>query len=133
MMLFMSSCVISEAITFTIQPEKPYVVVVGVNNTDRVLIWEYTKDAGDIVSSVLFQRNKPDDITPVTLASRPDSSGFTVFEPYRNDYDANLNNRLTIKRVTNAQEYVYTIVINYEKNNVVQSPKRDEVHVVVKG
>ena len=124
---------ISEAITFPTKPENPYLVVVGVNNTDRELIWEYTPEAGEDVQSILFQRNKLGDSNLVDLASRLPNTGFTVSEPYRNDYDANLNNKLTIKRVTNDQEYIYTIVINYQKNNVVQSPKRDDVYVVVKG
>ena len=129
----MSSCVISEAISFSTQPEKPFVVVVGVNDSDRDLIWEYTSEAGETVQSVWFERKKPGDITPVTLAKRFASTGFTVFNPYGKDYDANLNNRLRIKKVTNDQEYLYTIVIDYSKNNSPQPNKRDQVSVVVKG
>ena len=129
----MSSCVISEAITFSTQPEKPFVVVVGVNDSDRDLIWEFTTDAGETPNSVWFERIKPGDTTPVTLARRFANTGFTVFDPYGKDYDANLNNRLRIKKVTNDQEYIYTIVINYSKSNSPQPNKRDQVSVVVKG
>ena len=128
----MSSCVISEAITFSTQPEKPFVVVVGVNDSDRDLIWKYISEAGETVQSVSFERNKPGDSTPVTLAKRFANTGFTVFEPYGKDYDANLNNRLRTKKVTNDQEYVYTIVMYYSKNNVHLPSKRDQVYEIVK-
>ena len=132
-MLFVSSCVISEAITFSTQPENPCVVVVGVNNTGIDLIWEFVIESGETVQSVQFQRSKPGDITPVTLASRLANTAFTVFDPYREDYAASLNSRLRLNKVSSDQKYIYTIVINFSKNNVPQPSKRDEVNVVVKG
>ena len=135
MMLFVFSRVISEAIAFSKQPEKPYVVVVGVNNTDSELIWEFVPDSGEDVQSILFERKKADELNAATetLATRGPSSGFTVVEQYAKDYAAYLNNKLQIKKVTNNQEYIYTILINFNENTVPQPPKRDEVRVVVKG
>ena len=94
-------------------------------------MWEFDKE-GDDIQAVQFQRNKPGEVTPDTIASRLDQSSFTVFDQFKTDYEANLNNRLTLKRVTNNQEYLYTILVNYVRNNVVQT-LRDQVEIIVKG
>lgn len=121
----------SEAVTFTEEPSNPTILVEGINNTDQVLVWEFDKE-GDDIQSVQFQRNKPGEVTPDTIASRLDQSSFTVFDAFKTDYEANLNNRLTLKRVTNNQEYLYTIVINYVRNNIAPPALRDQVQIIVK-
>ena len=123
--------ILSEAVRITKRPGNPTILVEGINNTDQDLVWEFDKE-GDVIQQVQFQRNKPGEVTPDIIASRLDSTGFTVFDPFKTDYEATLNNRLTLKRVTNNQEYLYTIVINYVRNNIVQS-LRDQVQIIVKG
>lgn len=131
MKLVNSFFILSEAVKFTEEPSNPTILVEGINNTDQVLVWEFDKE-GDDIQSVQFQRNKPGEVTPDNIASRLDQSSFTVFDAFKTDYEANLNNRLTLKRVTNNQEYLYTIVVNYVRNNVVQT-LRDQVQIIVKG
>lgn len=131
MKLVNSFFILSEAVRITKRPGNPTILVEGINNTDQDLVWEFDKE-GDVIQSVQFQRKKPGEVAPDTIASRLDSTGFTVFDPFKTDYEATLNNRLTLKRVTNNQEYLYTIVINYVRNNIVQS-LRDQVQIIVKG
>lgn len=132
MKLVNSFFILSEAIRFTEQPSNPTILVEGINNTDQVLVWEFDEE-GDVIQQVQFQRNKPGEVTPDTIASRLDKSSFNVFDPFKTDYEAKLNNRLTLKRVTNNQEYLYTIVINYVRSNIAQQPLRDQVQIIVKG
>ena len=124
--------ILSEAVRFTEQPSNPTILVEGINNTDQVLVWEFIRE-GDVIQSVEFQRNKPGEVAPDTIASRLDQSSFTVFDPFKADYEAKLNNRLTLKRVTNNQEYLYTIVVSYLRNSILQQPLRDQVQIIVKG
>ena len=132
MKLVNSFFILSEAVTFTEEPSNPTILVEGINNTDQVLVWEFDKE-GDDIQSVQFQRNKPGESKRDTIASRLENGGFTVFDPFKTDYEANLNNRLTLKRVTNNQEYLYTIVINYVRNNIAPPALRDQVQIIVKG
>ena len=124
--------ILSEAIRFTEQPSNPTILVEGINNTDQVLEWKVDEER-DVVQSVEFQRNKPGEIAPDTIASRLGQSSFNVFDPFKTDYEAKLDNKLTLKRVTNNQEYLYTIVINYVRNGILQQPLRDQVQIIVKG
>ena len=124
--------ILSEAIRFTESPSNPTILVEGINNTNQDLVWEFIKE-GDNILTVQFDRNKPGEVESDIIASRLDSSTFTVFDPFKTDYDAKLNNRLTLKRVTNNQEYLYTIVINYARNGMSQPPMRDSVQIIVKG
>lgn len=132
MKLVNSFFILSEAVSFTEQPSNPTILVEGINNTDQVLVWEFIRE-GDVIQSVEFQRNKPGEVAPDTIASRLDQSSFTVFDPFKTDYEAKLNNRLTLKRVTNNQEYLYTIVVSYLRNSILQQPLRDQVQIIVKG
>lgn len=132
MKLVNSFFILSEAVRFTEQPSNPTILVEGINNTDQVLVWEFIRE-GDVIQSVEFQRNKPGEVAPDTIASRLDQSSFTVFDPFKADYEAKLNNRLTLKRVTNNQEYLYTIVVSYLRNSILQQPLRDQVQIIVKG
>lgn len=124
--------ILSEALRLTKRPSNPTILVEGINNTDQDLVWEFIKE-GDVVQSVQFQRNKPGESKRDTIASRLESGGFTVFDPFKSDYDARLLNILKLKRVTNNQEYLYSIVINYVKDSSPQPPLSDEVQVIVQG
>ena len=132
MKLVNSFFILSEALRLTKRPSNPTILVEGINNTDQDLVWEFLKE-GDVVQSVQFQRNKPGESKRDTIASRLDSGGFTVFDPFKTDYDARLLNILKLKRVTNNQEYLYSIVINYVKDSSPQQPLSDEVQVMVQG
>ena len=126
--------VILEGIGWRKQPNKPTILVEEVNNTDQSLVWEFFLERGETVQNVLLQRKKPGERNPTTFASRLASSSFTFLDnKYREEYDTNPPNTLILRNVTNNKEFIYGIVVTYVKNNVAQTPERDEVEIIVYG
>lgn len=123
----------SVAISWTKQPERPFILVEGVNNTEKELSWLYSLD-GETVQNIQFQRSKPGGGDLVTLASRLPNEGFTILEEkYKTEYRAELDNKLVLINVNNNEEFVYSILVNYVGTDRVPRPFKDEVQVVVKG
>lgn len=121
------------AISWTKQPERPVILVEGVNNTEKELSWLYRLD-GETVQNIQFQRSKPGGGDLVTLASKLPNEGFTILEEkYKTEYRAELDNKLVLINVNNNEEFVYSIVVNYFGTDRVPRPFKDEVEVVVKG
>ncbi|XP_073255636.1 uncharacterized protein [Porites lutea] len=122
----------SEAIGWSKQPTKPTILVEGINNTDQSLVWEFFLESNETVQNVLLQRKKPGEKNPTTFASRLAGSSFTLLDgTYRKEYDTSLPNTLILKNVTNDEEFIYLIVVNYIKNNVAQPRKSDQVELIV--
>lgn len=123
----------SVAISWTKQPERPFILVEGVNNTEKELSWLYSLD-GETVQNIQFQRSKPGGGDLVTLASRLPNEGFTILEEkYKTEYRAELDNKLVLINVNNNEEFVYSILVIYFGTDRVPRPFKDEVQVVVKG
>ena len=126
--------VISGAIGWSRQPTKPTILVEGINNTDQYLVWEFFLESNETVQNVLLQRKKPGEKNPTTFASRLAGSSFTLLDStYRKEYDTSRPNTLILKNVTNDEEFIYLIVVNYIKNNVAQPRKSDQVELIVYG
>ena len=121
-----------EALTFTRRPDKPTIVVEGVNSTNVDLIWEILPVSGEVVQNLFLIRQRPRDINQVPIASRKFSSSFTLADGFANEYRANLPATLRLLNVDNTEEYVYTLQVSYDLNEV---PKRmdDSVTVLVRG
>ena len=121
-----------EALTFTRRPDKPTIVVEGVNSTNVDLIWDILPGNGEIVQNLFLIRQRPGDVNQVQIAWRKYSSSFTLAEGFANEYRANLPATLRLLNVDNTEEYVYTLQVNYDLNNV---PRRmeDSVTVIVRG
>ena len=121
-----------EALTFTTRPDKPTIVVEGVNSTNADLIWEILPDSGEVVQNLFLIRQRPGDVNQVQIAWRKYSSSFTLAEGFANEYRANLPPTLRLLNVDNTEEYVYTLQVSYDLNNV---PHRmdDSVTVIVRG
>ena len=121
-----------EALTFTRRPDKPTIVVEGVNSTNADLIWEILPDSGEVVQDLFFLRQRPGDVNQVLFASRKHSTSFTLPEGFANEYRAYLPATLRLLNVDNTEEYVYTLQVSYDLNNV---PRRmaDSVTVIVRG
>ena len=123
----------SGSLTFTRRPDTPTIVVEGVNNTNVDLIWEILPSNGEVVQHLFFTRQTLGDINQVAIASRRFSSSFTLLsESFVNEYRATLPATLTLLNVDNTEEYVYTLQVNFEQNNVPQR-KEDSVTVIVLG
>ena len=121
-----------EALTFTRRPDKPTIVVEGVNSTNVDLIWDILPGNGESVQNLFLIRQRPGDVNQVQIAWRKYSSSFTLAEGFANEYRANLPATLRLLNVDNTEEYVYTLQVNYNLNT---RPKRmeDKVTVIVRG
>ena len=121
-----------EALTFTRRPDKPTIVVEGVNSTNVNLIWDILPGNTEVVQNLFLIRQRPGDVNQVQIAWRKYSSSFTLAEGFANEYRANLPATLRLLNVDNTEEYVYTLQVSYDLNEV---PKRmdDSVTVLVRG
>ena len=127
-MLFLGS------LTFSRRPNKPTIVVEGVNSTNVDLIWDILPGNNEVVQTlfILRQNLKPGDVSLVTIASRTFASSFTMSNSFANEYRANLSATLRLLNVDNTEEYVYTLQVSYDRNNVPQRME-DRVTVIVFG
>ena len=126
-MLFLGS------LTFTRKPDKPTIVVEGVNSTNVDLIWDILSSSGEVVNSLQLIRQRLGDFNHVTIASRKFNTGFTLLsDSFANEYRANLPATLRLLNVDNTEEYVYTLQVSYDLNNVPHRME-DRVAVIVRG
>ena len=126
-MLFLGS------LTFRRRPDKPTIVVEGVNSTNVDLIWNILPGNNEVVHNLFLTRQRPGDVNKVVVASRTSSTTFTLWsDSFANEYRANLPATLRLLNVDNTEEYVYTLEVNYDLNNM---PIRmeDRVRVIVRG
>ena len=121
-----------EALTFTTRPDKPTIVVEGVNSTNVNLIWDILPGNTEVVQNLFLIRQRQGDTNQEQIASRKYSSSFTLAGGFANEYSANLPARLTLLNVDNSEEYVYTLQVSYDLNNVPQRME-DSVTVIVRG
>ena len=127
-MLFLGS------LTFSRRPDNPTIVVEGVNSTNVDLIWDILPGNNEVVQNLFIVRQnlKPGDVSLVTIASRTYASSFTMSNSFANEYRANLPATLRLLNVDNTEEYVYTLQVSYDLNNVAQRME-DRVTVIVYG
>ena len=125
-MLFLGS------LTFSRRPDKPTIVVEGVNSTNVDLIWDILPGNNEEVHVLSLIRQRPGDVNLVIIASRRFPISFTLSDRFVNEYRANLPATLRLLNVDNTEEYVYTLEVRYDLNNVPQS-KEDSVAVIVRG
>ena len=126
-MLFLGS------LTFTRKPDKPTILVEGVNSTNVDLIWDILPSGDEVVEDLFLIRQRPGDVNQVAIASRKSSTSFTLLsDSFANEYSANLPATLRLLNVDNTEEYVYTLQVDYDLYN---RPRRmeDRVTVIVRG
>ena len=123
-----------EALTFTRRPDKPTIVVEGVNSTNVDLIWEILPGSGEVVQNLFLIRQRSGDVKQVQVASRKYSSSFNLAtDSFANEYRANLPATLRLLNVDNTEEYVYTLQVTYELSNNNVERDEDSVTVIVHG
>ena len=126
-MLFLGS------LTFIRRPDNPTIVVEGVNSTSVDLTWDILPSGGEVVQNLFFIRQRPGEFNQVTIAARGSSTAFTLLsDSFANEYRANLPATLRLLNVDNTEEYVYTLQVSYDRNNVPQRME-DRVTVIVFG
>ena len=127
-MLFLGS------LTFTRKPDKPTIVVEGVNSTNVDLIWDILSSSGEVVNYLQLIRQRLGDFNHVTIASRKSNTGFTLLsDSFANEYRANLPATLWLLNVDNTEEYTYSLQVRYDDSNGVPREINDHVTVIVRG
>ena len=127
---------ILEAIRWDRQPEKPTILVEGVNNTQerQRLVWKFISEKSESIRSVTFQRQRVAADSPVNIASNTDGGDFTVFAPFILNYTASLPATLTLRNpVTNDDEFIYSIQISFLRNKRPTQGFSDRVQLIVYG
>ena len=122
-----------EALTFTKRPDKPKIVVEGVNSTNVDLIWDILPGNGESVQNLFLIRQRPGNVNLETIATRTFSGSFNFeTDSFADEYRTTLPATLKLLNVDNTEEYVYTLQVNYNLNN---RPRRmeDKVTVIVHG
>ena len=113
---------ISEALSWTQEPDKPTKVIEnGVNNKNVTLTWTYIADAGENILGLRFFRGDPDGRNRVEVSSRLHNS---AFEP-KNNFDGycrgELPSQLLIFNVDNVKEYKFTLEVVFSKGSSYDS------------
>ena len=101
---------ISEALTWTQEPDKPTKVIEdGVNNKNVRLTWTYAVDPGDNIFGFEFIREDKDGRNRIAISSRLQNSAFEAKNNFGNRYRGELLSQLLIFNVDNVKEYRYTL------------------------
>ena len=130
-----SSWVILEAIRWDIQPEKPTILVEGVNNTGESLklVWTYVTEASEFIERVTFQRRRDNADPAEDIALNSRGGPFFVFSKFISNYSASLPATLTLRNpVTNDDEFIYSIVVSLSKNDRPAPSLTDKVQLIVR-
>jgi len=112
------------------------ILVEGFNNTNKELKWEFSKSIDENIVTVTFERKKESGST-VNVAYRTGIGSFSRAVPgipeseYNREYEPRLPATLRLKQLNDGEEYVYTIVVQFDKGGNLQRA-RDSVIVIVK-
>ena len=130
---------ILEAIRWEKQPEKPTIMVEGVNNTQdrQKLVWTYRKEPSEIIERVTFQRRRDNADRAEDIAISSKDKEFNVFSKFISNYSAinePLKSTLSLRNpVTNDDEFIYSIVISLSINDRPEPSLSDQVQLIVFG
>ena len=107
---------ISEALTWTQEPEKPTKIVEdGVNNKNVKLVWKYLADAGENIAELTFFREEVDGRHKVSIAQRLYNTAFEPKNNFRRYCRGELPSQLVIFNVDNVKEYKFTLEVAFSK------------------
>ena len=135
-------CIVSpwailEAIRWDRQPEKPTILVEGVNNTGESLklVWTFAaKKSSEVIERVTFQRRRDDADVTEDIAVNSRGRAFNVFSKFISNYSASLPATLILRNpVTNDDEFIYSIVVSI---SIIDRPfpsLTDKVQLIVFG
>ena len=134
-------CIVSpwailEAIRWDKRPEKPTILVEGVNNTGESLklVWTFVKEPSEVIERVTFQRRRDDADVAEDIAVNSRGRAFNVFSKFISNYSASLPATLILRNpVTNDDEFIYSIVVSI---SIIDRPfpsLTDKVQLIVFG
>ena len=123
-----------DAIRWTRQPEKPTILVEGVNNTGAALVWDFEVEISETVERVTFRRQRDVADSPVVIAISTFSTAFTLFPQFISNYSARLPATLILRNaVTSDEDFIYSIEVSLLRNNIPAPSFKDRVQVIVQG
>ncbi|XP_073256126.1 uncharacterized protein [Porites lutea] len=124
----------SEAIRWDKQPDKPTILVEGVNNTGESLklVWTFVTEPSEFIDRVTFQRRRDDADPSEDIATNKEGGAFNVFPKFISNYSASIPATLILRNpVTNDGEFIYSIVVSLSKNNLPEPSLTDQVQLIV--
>ncbi|KAM7431262.1 Immunoglobulin C-2 Type [Porites harrisoni] len=124
----------SEAIIWQEQPEKPTILVEGVNNTQdrQKLVWNYVQEPSETIERVTFQRRRDDADPAEDIAIISRKGAFNVFSKFISNYSASPPATLILRNpVTNDDEFIYSIVVSLSRNDRPLPSVTDKVQLIV--
>ena len=134
-------CIVSpwailEAIRWDRQPEKPTILVEGVNNTGESLklVWTFVTEPSEFIERVAFQRRRDDADPPEDIAVNIEGGAFILFPKFLSNYSASVPATLILRNpVTNDDEFIYSIVVSLSRNDRPEPSLSDQVQLIVFG
>ena len=136
-------CIVSpwailEAIRWDRQPEKPTILVEGVNNTGESLklVWTFVTEPSEFIERVTFQRRRDNAEPAEDIAISSRGGAFTVFSKFSSNYSASPPATLVLilrNPVTNDDEFIYAIVVSLSRNDLPSPSLTDKVQLIVFG
>ena len=112
-------------------------MVEGVNNTGESLklVWTFVKEPSESIERVTFQRRRDNADPAEEIAfSRPRGGAFTVFSKFISNYSASPPATLILRNpVTNDDEFIYSIVVSFSRNDRPEPSLSDQVQLIVFG
>ena len=118
------------------QPEKPTILVEGVNNTQdrQKLVWNYVQEPYESIERVTFQRRRDNADPAEDIAISSKGRAFNVFSKFISNYSASLPATLILRNpVTNDDEFIYSIVVSLSRNDLPSPSLTDKVQLIVFG
>ena len=109
---------ISEAFTWTQEPDKPTKVIEnGINNRNVRLAWEFALDSGEELVTVAIYKEDIEGGNLVQIVAWASSqSGFTYQNNFDRYYRAEHPAQLTIFNVDNVKEYKYILQVRFTRS-----------------
>ena len=119
----------------TRQPEKPTILVEGINNTGAALVWDFEVEISETVQRVTFLRQRDVADSPAVIAVRTGfSTAFTIFPQFISNYSASFPATLILRNAgTSDEDFIYSIEVSLLRNNVPTPSLKDRVQVIVQG
>ena len=111
-------------------------MVEGVNNTGESLKlnWTFVTESSEFIERVAFQRRRDNADPGEDIAVNREGGAFTVFPEFISNYSASPPATLILRNpVTNDDEFIYSIVVTFFRNNLPVPSLSDKVQLIVFG
>ena len=126
-----------ETFRFTRTPNRPTVIVEGVNSSRVPLVWRFSLLSSETLEGIVFYRRRRSESEDKRIATRSGSQTFVYTRnEFKADYEAISSSRsatLVLLDVNNDEENKYTVRVTYSINVNRRRYPRSSTDVVVFG